>query len=74
LVVSGQLPVDRAELLRALCPNGVAVFTTDHGQLTTDEIVKPRPNQIDDWTHYVHDPSNNAVAHDSAIGFLTRMQ
>ena len=57
-----------------LCPNGVAIFTTDQGQLTKDKLVKPRPQEIDDWTHYLHDPSNNAVAHDSAISFLTRMQ
>jgi len=74
LVVSGPWSVDKDEILRVLCPNGVAVFTTDQGQLTTDKVVKPRPKEIDDWTHYLHDPSNNAVAHDSAIGFLTRMQ
>jgi outer membrane protein assembly factor BamB len=74
IVVRGPLSVDNTELLRVLCPNGVAVFTTDQGQLTKDKLVKPRPKEIDDWTHYLHDPSNNAVAHDSAIGFLTRMQ
>ena len=28
------------------------------------KTVKPRPAEIDEWTHYLHDPSNNAVAHD----------
>jgi outer membrane protein assembly factor BamB len=50
-----------------LVPHGVAL-------VGGEKLVKPRPQEIDDWTHYLHDPSNNAVAHDSAIGFLTRMQ
>lgn len=36
LVGSRPLAVAREELLRVLCPGGVAVFATDDGQLTTD--------------------------------------
>ncbi len=70
LVVSGPSSVDRDELLRVLAPGGVAVFTTDHGQLTTDKpkLVKPRPTEMDQWTHYLYDSSNNAVAHDALVG------
>jgi len=32
------------------------------------KIVKPRPAEYDEWTHYLHDSSNNAVSHDTAIG------
>lgn len=67
IVVSGDCRVDRDEILRVLAPNGVAMAG---GQKT----VKPWPKEIDEWTHYLHDPSNNAVAHDQAIDFLKRMQ
>ena len=68
IVVSGPLSVAREEILRVLCPGGVAVFTTDHGQLTTDKLVKPWPKEIDEWTHYLHGPDNNAVANDTVVG------
>ena len=32
------------------------------------KTVKPWPTEIDQWTHYLHDPSNNAVAHDRVVG------
>ncbi|MHC4404920.1 MAG: outer membrane protein assembly factor BamB family protein [Planctomycetota bacterium] len=74
LVLSGPLSVDREEQLRALCPGGVALTTTDDGRMTTDKLVKPWPKDVDEWTHYMHDPSNNAVAHDTAIGPLRHLQ
>ncbi|NLF73486.1 MAG: PQQ-binding-like beta-propeller repeat protein [Candidatus Anammoximicrobium sp.] len=67
-VVRGPSSVDRAELLRVLCPGGVAVFTTGQGTLAGDKLVKPRPQEIDDWTHYLHGPDNNAVAQDTVVG------
>ena len=68
IVVSGPLSVAKEELLRVLCPDGVAVFTTDHGQMTTDKLIKPRPHDIDEWTHFLHDAGNNAVAKDARVG------
>lgn len=68
LVVSGQSSVEKEEILRVLCPGGVAVFATDQGQLTTDKLVKPWPKEIDQWTHYLHGPDNNAVAQDTVVG------
>ncbi|MBM4088889.1 MAG: methyltransferase domain-containing protein [Planctomycetes bacterium] len=67
IVVSGECELSRDELLRVLAPNGVAL-------VGGEKLVKPWPEEIDEWTHYLHGPSNNAVAQDSAIGFLTRMQ
>ncbi|HIE53449.1 MAG TPA: hypothetical protein EYP85_16985 [Armatimonadetes bacterium] len=32
------------------------------------KVVKPRPKEIDEWTHYLHDASGNAVAHDLVVG------
>ena len=54
-----------------LVPNGVA-YVKDGGKWT--KTVKPRPQEIDEWTHYLHDASNNAVAHDTVVGPPRRMQ
>ncbi len=38
------------------------------------KVVKGVPPEIDDWTHHLHDPGNNAVAHDQRVGPPRRMQ
>ncbi|MBN2131234.1 MAG: PQQ-binding-like beta-propeller repeat protein, partial [Sedimentisphaerales bacterium] len=72
LLVVEQTPTPpREELLRVLVPNGVAyVKETDRWR----KIVKPRPQAMDDWTHFLHDASNNAVANDSLVGPPRRLQ
>jgi len=68
LIVAADLgDVPMTEVRRVLVPNGVAYI---HGAKT----VKPRPSNIDDWTHYLHDASNNAVAHDDVVGPPRHMQ
>ncbi|MCK4960562.1 MAG: PQQ-binding-like beta-propeller repeat protein, partial [Planctomycetes bacterium] len=65
LVVSeglGDVPMD--EVMRVLCPEGKA-YIRAASKLTV--AVKPRPDEIDEWTHYLHDSSNNAVAHDKLV-------
>jgi len=65
LVVSEDLgKVPLTEVMRVLCPEGVAYIKKNN---TWIKMVKPRPPEIDEWTHYLHDPSNNAVAHDSVV-------
>jgi len=61
----GDVPMD--EVMRVLAPNGVAYV---NGKKT----VKPRPKQIDEWTHWMYDASNNAVSHDRVVGPPRRMQ
>ncbi|MCH7726006.1 MAG: PQQ-binding-like beta-propeller repeat protein, partial [Planctomycetes bacterium] len=53
------------EIKRVLVPNGVAYIKTN-GEWT--KILKPRPDNIDDWTHFLHDASGNAVAKDEVVG------
>jgi outer membrane protein assembly factor BamB len=65
VVAEGLGDVSRDEVLRVLVPQGVAYIRED-GQWT--KTIKPRPANIDDWTHYLHDPSGNAVAHDDVVG------
>ncbi|MEZ6135112.1 MAG: PQQ-binding-like beta-propeller repeat protein [Pirellulaceae bacterium] len=65
LVVDAQGDVSREELLRVLVPNGVAMLRGPSGQWT--KLVKPRPENIDDWSHYLHDATGNSVAHDDVV-------
>ncbi len=60
LVVDAGTKVDRHEVLRVLAPRGVAI-------IGEKKIVKPVPADIDDWTHYLHGPDNNAVARDARV-------
>jgi SAM-dependent methyltransferase len=60
-----QIDVPMDEILRVLVPNGVAYIKK--GSIWT-KTVKPRPKEIDEWTHYMHDAGGNAVAHDSVVG------
>jgi len=59
------------EVLRVLAPNGVA-YVRQGGQWT--KTVKPRPKEIDEWTHFLHGADGNAVAHDGVVGPPRHMQ
>ncbi|MBL7189835.1 MAG: PQQ-binding-like beta-propeller repeat protein [Phycisphaerae bacterium] len=63
--------ISRDEVMRVLCPNGAA-YIKDDGSWT--KTVKRRPDEIDEWTHYLYDSTNNAVAHDTAVGPPRHMQ
>ncbi|MFC1596519.1 PQQ-binding-like beta-propeller repeat protein, partial [Planctomycetota bacterium] len=65
LIASTGCGVSREEALRVLAPLGV-ILARD-GQ-SWKKITKPWPDDIDEWTHYLHDASNNAVAHDDRVG------
>ncbi len=53
------------EAMRVLSPGGV-LYTKRNGTWTTTR--KPRPEGMDDWTHYLYDASNNAVSRDRLVG------
>jgi len=67
----GPVAPKQAEMMRVLAPGGVAYVKKGK---TWTKTVKRRPKEIDEWTHYLHGPDNNAVAHDSVIGVPRRMQ
>jgi outer membrane protein assembly factor BamB len=52
------------EVIRVLCPNGVA-YVNEYGNWK--KTVKPKPKEIDEWTHYLYDASNNAVSRDTIV-------
>lgn len=67
LVVSEAGQVRREEIERVLVPNGVAIFLNKDGSIK-DRLQKIRPENIDEWSHYLHDASGNSVAHDDVVG------
>ncbi|MHC4396307.1 MAG: outer membrane protein assembly factor BamB family protein [Planctomycetota bacterium] len=72
LVVAEDLgEISMSEVMRVLAPNGIAYINKGANWTKT---VKPRPKEIDEWTHYLHDAGGNAVAHDSVVGPPRRMQ
>ena len=72
LVVGDDLGgVATTEAIRVLAPGG-SLYVKQAGRWT--RTVKPRPENIDDWTHYLHDASGNPVAHDEVVGPPGRLQ
>jgi len=66
LVVAEKLGgVTMAEAMRVLAPDGV-LCTRKNSRWS--KTVKPRPKTTDEWTHFLHDASGNAVAHDEVVG------
>jgi ubiquinone/menaquinone biosynthesis C-methylase UbiE len=65
----GEIPM--AEVMRVLAPNGVA-YIKQAGNWT--KSVKTWPKEIDEWTHYLHGPDNNAVAMDRAVDIPRSIQ
>lgn len=69
------------ELVRILAPLGIVLIQGKPTWASTKTLnplpcklkgwtkwIKPWPADIDQWTHYLHSPNNNAVARDSVIG------
>ncbi len=66
---SHNVPAD--EIMRVLAPLGVAYVKTGDAWTKT---VKPRPAEIDDWTHALYDAGGNAVSKDQVAGPPRRLQ
>ena len=63
--------VRMSEVMRVLVPRGVAYIKDGN---TWKQTVKPWPEEIDEWTHWLHGPDGNAVARDRRVGPPRRMQ
>jgi hypothetical protein len=66
IVADGDCEVPQKEILRVLAPRGAAL-------IGEKKLTKPVPPEIDDWTHFLYDASNNAVScrrapHGAAMG------
>jgi len=72
LLVAGELgDVTMVEVMRVLAPEGVAYIKRGKQWQKT---VKPRPSDIDEWTHFLHDASNDTVAKDRQVGPPKRLR
>jgi len=71
IVVENADEVSQKELLRVLVPNGVACIKNADGWA---EIIKHRPEEMDEWTHYMHDSTGNAVSNDTLVGPPANLQ
>jgi len=72
LVVAEELgAITLVEVTRILAPEGVAYVKKGDAW---NKTIKPRPKEIDDWTHYLHGADNNAVARDTIVAPPRRMQ
>ncbi len=56
---------DRADILRVLAPRGVA-FIADGTPWR--RLVKPWPDDIDEWTHFRYDAGNKGASNDARVG------
>jgi len=78
LLVSDDGRVTRDEMLRVLVPNGVALSLNPKSGIQSasggPKSVKPRPKELDEWTHYLYDANNNAVSRDKVVDLPRRMQ
>jgi len=72
LIADSGSTADREEILRVLVPNGQALLRQPDGQWL--QITKPRPESIDEWSHYLHDSTGNAVAHDTVVNSPRHLQ
>ena len=71
LVAEDLSHVPMPEVMRVVSP-GATVCIKQDGQWV--KTVKPWPQEIDEWTHFLHGPDNNAVAEDTVVGPPRRMQ
>ena len=71
LVIDESKAIPESEIDRVLAPRGVALIR-ENGRWV--KKAKRWPEKIDEWTHFLHGPDNNAVADDTVAGPPRRMQ
>ncbi|MHC4580504.1 MAG: outer membrane protein assembly factor BamB family protein, partial [Planctomycetota bacterium] len=64
LIVEDSADLTADEMRRVVAPRGVVVIRRD-GRWR--RRTKPWPDEIDEWTHFLHGPDNNAVAEDTRV-------
>lgn len=63
--------LSEGEVRRILAPGGAA-YVRSKG--AWEVLRKPRPPEIDDWTHPEYGPEGNAVSHDTRVGPATALK
>jgi len=67
VVASVECQVADEEITRVLAPGGVALFLNRQSKTENRKWTKPWPKAMDQWTHYLHNPSGNPVAEDDLV-------
>jgi len=73
IVLTSPTQVPRAELMRVLVPGGLA-SSLQPSVSGLQPLKKPWPSEMDEWTHYLHDATNNVVADDTLVGPPDRLR
>ncbi|MFW6171941.1 MAG: hypothetical protein ACODAD_15750, partial [Planctomycetota bacterium] len=71
MVVEQQGELSHSEIMRVLVPNGVAYIKSGD---TWEEKRKAWPEAIDEWSHWLHGPDNNAVSTDERVSVSRSLQ
>ncbi len=71
LVVSSPFDVSREEMIRVLAPRGVVRIQDGD---TIEMLFKSWPEEMDQWTHYMHDPQGTCVGLDTLVGPPRRLK
>ncbi len=85
VVRNADCKIPSSELARVLAPRGVVLVPPEFAfdiagftALPSDDgfraFRKPVSSAVDDWTHYLHSPGNNAVSHDRQVDQPYRIQ
>ncbi len=72
---TGGNEIAQEELMRVLVPGGVLYRLPGGSAGAGAEVIrKPWPEEIDQWTHFLHSASGNAVARDRRVGHAKALQ
>ncbi len=71
---AGSGEIAEEELLRVLAPGGVLYQLPGVSGESVQMVRKPWPDEIDQWTHFLHSASGNAVARDRRVAPVTSLQ
>jgi outer membrane protein assembly factor BamB len=71
LVVVEDTSIPETEILRVLAPRGVICRRAGGSWVAQ---TNPWPAELDEWTHWLYGPDNNAVSKDRAVGIARGLQ
>ncbi len=71
VIASKNTAIPRSEILRVLCPGGMAFFEGDAGYT---RMAKPIPKGLDAWTHQWHGADGGLVTEDTHVGVPQGLQ
>jgi len=75
VAAGGRIELPQEEVMRALAPGGASCSWAGQAAGAAPRIVrKPWPEDIDEWTHFLHGADGNAVAADRRVAPASALQ